>query len=140
MAIFLPFHSLWGPRDPGGSSPPPLAPTCHPHGLGRQGYSSQTTSRMFLECLLCARAAQEGCATPVSKTDTCQGDARGHQNEQIKKQEGMATHPNILTWRIPMDREAWRATLHGVAQSQTLPNRVSTHAGIVLMVCNKMTS
>ena len=25
-------------------------------------------------------------------------------------EEGMATHPNVLAWRIPMDREAWRAT------------------------------
>ena len=32
---------------------------------------------------------------------------------------GMATHPIILVWRIPMDRGAWRATVHGVAKSQT---------------------
>ena len=25
-------------------------------------------------------------------------------------EEGMATHSSILTWRIPMDRGAWRAT------------------------------
>ena len=31
----------------------------------------------------------------------------------------MATHSSILAWRIPMDREAWRATAHGVAKSQT---------------------
>ena len=29
-------------------------------------------------------------------------------------EEGMATHSNILTWRIPMDRRAWQATVHGV--------------------------
>jgi len=34
-------------------------------------------------------------------------------------EEGMATHSNILAWRIPMDREAWRATVHGVANSWT---------------------
>ena len=34
-------------------------------------------------------------------------------------EEGMATHSSILAWRIPMDREAWRATAHGVAKSQT---------------------
>ena len=34
-------------------------------------------------------------------------------------QEGMATHPSILAWRIPIDRGAWRATVHGVAKSQT---------------------
>ena len=34
-------------------------------------------------------------------------------------QEGMATHSSILSWRIPMDREVWQATVHGVAKSQT---------------------
>ena len=32
---------------------------------------------------------------------------------------GHATHPSILAWRIPMDREAWWATVHGVMRSQT---------------------
>ena len=30
--------------------------------------------------------------------------------------EGMATHFSILAWRIPMDREAWQAAIHGVAK------------------------
>ena len=34
-------------------------------------------------------------------------------------EESMGTHSNILTWRIPMDREAWQATVHGVAKSWT---------------------
>ena len=34
-------------------------------------------------------------------------------------EEGMATHSSILAWRIPMDRGAWRATVHGVTKSQT---------------------
>ena len=34
-------------------------------------------------------------------------------------EEGMATHPGILAWRIPMDRGAQQATVHGVAKSQT---------------------
>ena len=34
--------------------------------------------------------------------------------------EGMATPlPNILAWRIPVDRGAWWATVHGVANSRT---------------------
>ena len=33
-------------------------------------------------------------------------------------EEGVATHPSILAWRIPMDRGAWRATVHGVAKSR----------------------
>ena len=28
-------------------------------------------------------------------------------------EEGMATHSSILAWRIPIDRGAWRATVHG---------------------------
>ena len=32
-------------------------------------------------------------------------------------EEGMATHSSILAWRIPMDRGAWQATVHGVAKS-----------------------
>ena len=31
--------------------------------------------------------------------------------------EGMATQSSILAWRIPMDRGAWRATVHGVAKN-----------------------
>ena len=34
-------------------------------------------------------------------------------------EEGMATHSNTLAWRIPMDRGAWQASVHGVAKSQT---------------------
>ena len=34
-------------------------------------------------------------------------------------EEGMATYSSILAWRIPMDRGAWWATVHGVAKSQT---------------------
>jgi len=29
------------------------------------------------------------------------------------QEEGMATHSSILAWRIPMDRGAWQATVHG---------------------------
>ena len=32
-------------------------------------------------------------------------------------EEGMATHSSILTWRIPMDRGAWWAMIHGVEKS-----------------------
>ena len=34
-------------------------------------------------------------------------------------EEGMATLFSILAWRIPMDREARQAMVHGVAKSQT---------------------
>ena len=31
-------------------------------------------------------------------------------------EEGMATHTSILAWRMPMDRGAWHATVHGVTE------------------------
>ena len=34
-------------------------------------------------------------------------------------EEGTATHSNILVWRIPMDRGAWQATVHGVTKHRT---------------------
>ena len=34
-------------------------------------------------------------------------------------EEGMASHSSILAWRIPMDRGAWQATVHEVAESRT---------------------
>ena len=38
-------------------------------------------------------------------------------------EEGVATHSSSLAWRIPMNRGGWRATVHGIAKSQT---RLST--------------
>ena len=37
----------------------------------------------------------------------------------IALEEGMATHSNILAWRIPTDGGAWWAAVHGVAKSWT---------------------
>ena len=34
-------------------------------------------------------------------------------------QEGMATGSRILAWRIPVDRGAWKATVHGGAESDS---------------------
>ena len=34
-------------------------------------------------------------------------------------EEGLATPFSILVWRIPMDRGAWRATVHGVPKGWT---------------------
>ena len=34
-------------------------------------------------------------------------------------EEDVVTHSSILTWRIPMDRAIWWATVHTVAKSQT---------------------
>ena len=34
-------------------------------------------------------------------------------------EEEMATHSSILCWRIPMDRGAWQAIVHGVTETWT---------------------
>ena len=34
-------------------------------------------------------------------------------------EKGTATHSSVPAWRIPVDRGAWRATVHRVAKSQT---------------------
>ena len=40
-------------------------------------------------------------------------------------EKGMATHSSILAWRIPLDRGAWRAAVHGVTALDTT-ERLST--------------
>ena len=37
------------------------------------------------------------------------------REDPLKK--GQATHSSLLAWRITMNREAWRARVHGVAKS-----------------------
>ena len=32
-------------------------------------------------------------------------------------EEGMVTHSSILAWRIPMDRGAWSAIVHGITKT-----------------------
>ena len=48
------------------------------------------------------------------------------QEDPLK--EGMATHSSILAWRIPMDRGAWWASVHGVAKSWTRLKQLHMHA------------
>ena len=49
-------------------------------------------------------------------------------------EEGLSTHSSILAWRIPMDRGGWRATVHGITQSQTQLERLSTAQQHILKV------
>ena len=46
-------------------------------------------------------------------------DAGSILGQEDPLEEGMATHSSSLAWRIPMDRGAWWATVHGVARSGT---------------------
>ena len=54
---------------------------------------------------------------PVSARDV--RDSGSSLGQEDFLEEGVATHPSILAWRIPMDRGAWRATVQAVAKSQT---------------------
>ena len=40
----------------------------------------------------------------------------------------MATHSSILAWRIPMDRGAWRAIVHGIPKSRTQLSDLAQHS------------
>ena len=39
--------------------------------------------------------------------------------EGMATHSSMATHSNILSWRIPMDKGAWHAAVHGITKSRT---------------------
>ena len=41
-------------------------------------------------------------------------------------EEGMAIHSSILAWRIPMDREACQATVHGNHKELDTTEQLST--------------
>ena len=43
-------------------------------------------------------------------------------------EEGMATHSNILAWRIPMDRGAWQGSVHRVTVRYDRATKYSTGA------------
>ena len=40
----------------------------------------------------------------------------------------MATHSSILAWRIPMDKGAWWATVHGVTKSRLQLSDYAQHS------------
>ena len=55
-----------------------------------------------------------------SKESACNvGDLGPSLGQEDPLGKGMATHSSTLAWRIPKDRDAWWATVHGVAKSQT---------------------
>ena len=50
----------------------------------------------------------------------------GSLGQEDPPKEGMATHSSILALEKPMDRAAWQATVHRVAQTGTQLKRLST--------------
>ena len=66
----------------------------------------------------------------VKKLHSNEGDTRDvvrslGREDPLEKET--ATHSSILAWESPMDRAAWRATVHGVTESQIGLN-THTHA------------
>ena len=49
---------------------------------------------------------------------------------KIPWRKGMATYSSILACRIPVDRGAWRATVHGVTRRRTQLSQLNTHTHI----------
>ena len=63
--------------------------------------------------------------------ESCQQKQVWSLGQEDPLEEDMAAHSSILAWRIPMDREAWRSTVHGVAKSQTRLTQLSRHARMI---------
>jgi len=55
-------------------------------------------------------------------------------------EEDMATHSSILAWKIPMDREAWQAIVHGVAKDMTERLRTTYYNKLTLTTIFMSTS
>ena len=56
----------------------------------------------------------------VGKESACSaGDLGSILDQEDPLEKEMATHSSILAWRIPMDRGAWWAAIHGVTKSWT---------------------
>ena len=51
-------------------------------------------------------------------------------------EEGMATHSSILAWRIPMDRGAWRATVHKGHKKLDMTEQLVGQVILFLMLTN----
>ena len=53
-------------------------------------------------------------------------------------EKGMATHSSVLAWRIPMDREAWRATVPRVAKESDVTLRLNKSYSKQLVLVSKL--
>ena len=86
--------------------------------------------RTFLSLLACGHKTHLLNINPTQEVTDCGSDSKesacnagdlgsipGPHEDPLK--EGMVTHSSILVWRLPVARGAYRATVHGVAKSET---------------------
>ena len=114
-------ESGWQPRSP------PI-PLIHPSPIPPLA----TTDFLLLPCIFLDFPSGTG-----GKEPSCQ--CRRHKRPSVQPldqedplEEGTATHFSILAWRIPMDRGAWRATVHGVSKSWTWLKWPNTSRGDII--------
>ena len=102
--------------------------------MASEPFHRQCLSRTATQSLACvlfggdpeAPITARGTATPLttffpalSVSWGYHGLRTGAHGQEDPLEKEMATHSSILTWRIPMDRGAWHATVYGVAESRT---------------------
>ena len=96
-------------------------------GTGHRTWGRTVKKRKLMKRLIhlgCSGGSVVKNLPPVQKPQVIQVRSLGQEDAL---EEGMATHSSILAWRIPMDRGAWRATVHRVAKSWTQLKWLSTH-------------
>ena len=65
------------------------------------------------------KKATDKCSQTVKNLPAMQKTQVRSLGQDDPLEKGMVTHSSILAWRIPMDRGAWRAAVHGVIKSWT---------------------
>ena len=81
-----------------------------------KGKNTKTSKRsaLWVNQALPGAASRKESALPMKETQDTRVRSLGWEDPLEKE---MATHSGILAWRIPMDRGAWWAIVHRVANS-----------------------
>ena len=80
-------------------------------GLGRSSGEDKRYSLLYSRASLVAQMVKNLPAMLETRV--------GSLGQEDPLEREMATHSSVLAWRIPMDRGAWLATVHGVTKTRT---------------------